>query len=592
MSTRGTCARFWIDTTRYTGDLEVRGDWLFRPLRWLEITHAMVDVHPLTVSWGEAEPWLSDASGNLRIECYPTPLQQIRGAELLHQFSLTGALGGVVHAASIARRVAPEVRAVVGDAAMDARIAIDRGVVGPGTDLRLRPFHGRVLVTDLTFDASLSASARVESDGLGAATFEVGPLDVSQAGFTRGRATRMTATFRSHDLDLVHPFADATYAVDVAGAQTDSLRFWGARLAQLPGVRVDSGVATASAHLEGVVAARTGAGHFEVGVRDAVLTSGDAAMTATTVALDVKAVHVSFPHGPGGPPAVRGEGELSVGDLRRSYKGASAVASSLEVRAKLEASSTGARGTLSIDAPDVDVPSLARLAQLVPLGPLSVDGGSAHGELSLRMNLDSGVADGTARMISRGLQARLGSRVLRGVLELVMKARKADDETDLAGTRVVFTGDTASAETNWWARADVSTSVLRMGPTASLRAHLQGFAKDGSPLTVALSQSAGIPKFLMDLVSTKALEVSGDLVVAPSIFEARSIRAHGDGFDANLEYAALGPQKRWALALDLGLVRVGVHSADDHTEVVLFDVMPWFDARVASLQSSEPAVPP
>ena len=27
----------WIDTVRYAGDLEIRGRWLFRPLRWLDV---------------------------------------------------------------------------------------------------------------------------------------------------------------------------------------------------------------------------------------------------------------------------------------------------------------------------------------------------------------------------------------------------------------------------------------------------------------------------------------------------------------------------------------------------------------------------
>jgi hypothetical protein len=39
--------------------MRVRGRWLFRPLRWLEVGPAEIDVNALDVSYGPSEPLLS-----------------------------------------------------------------------------------------------------------------------------------------------------------------------------------------------------------------------------------------------------------------------------------------------------------------------------------------------------------------------------------------------------------------------------------------------------------------------------------------------------------------------------------------------------
>ena len=112
-------------------------------------------------------------------------------------------------------------------------------------------------------------------------------------------------------------------------------------------------------------------------------------------------------------------------------------------------------------------------------------------------------------------------------------------------------------------------------------------AANASPLAAIVAKSTVIPRWVLDAVSTEGLLATGELLVTPSTFQARSVTAHAAGVDLGFELAELGADREWALLLDVGAVVAGVDVAAGQTDVLLFGARPWFEKKTASLRALE-----
>jgi hypothetical protein len=83
------------------------------------------------------------------------------------------------------------------------------------------------------------------------------------------------------------------------------------------------------------------------------------------------------------------------------------------------------------------------------------------------------------------------------------------------------------------------------------------------------------------------LIAGGEIVLMPTVLEARSVVARAEGFDMQLELATLGHEHRVAVLVIAGPLRVGVDVVDDATKLLLFGADQWFPARVASIRTEE-----
>jgi hypothetical protein len=350
----------WVDTMRYSGDIEIHGRWLFRPMCWLEVGPARIDMHPLDAGEGTLTSWITGVNGHLDVTIHPFDLRVVPAADMFKEVSVAGDLDGTVQTANVLHAIAPAVRFEGAGAAVGARIAIDHGVLGPGTEVHTKPFH--------------------------------------------------------------------------AGATADEF---------------------------------------------------------------------------------------------------------------------SAEGTLQLSAA-VDAPMHAR-----------------------------------ASIAAHGLHARLGSQSARGDVQLAVLARRSGHWMDVSGSTLAFTGALGTdAADDWWAHAELRHAIFDSTKGTHLRADIHAAAKDASPIARVVASDTPVPPWLVNTVSTKGFEATGEILATPSELEVRDVRAQAQGVDARFAFLHRPSATRWILWVDLGLLKVGVHSNDGKADVVLFGGQSWFEEGAATLQAA------
>lgn len=577
----------WVDTVRYSGDLEVRGRWKLTPLRWLEVGPATVDAHPLDVSFGMVESWVSGAVGRLEVTVHRFNVETVPGEEIIDQVSVRGDLSGVAHVANVVNRAmeGDGVEITHAEAPFELRANLDHGVLRRGTQVRTEPFDARALAAGLVLEASLQADVRVDDDDVGYVDLRVATARVSASDQPRARAASIAATFASRDLDLAaHLFSAPVYAVEVDGAETDSLAYWRSRLPMPPEIRVVSGSATASGRLEGLLREKTGKGHVTFGVRDLAVAKGDARVQGNATGV----LHVD-----GSLDRARVDlsgSEVSLREVHATARAVTIDVPSLQARARaLVVAVSGVTGHVSVDAPVIQLPSLSAVGALLSLpADIAIEGGRATARVRMDVDLVKLVGDGEVALAAHNLRLRLGAERMQGELTVALRAKPNGAMTDLSGSQLAFRSDGAAGTLDWWGRMRLHQASFGVRPGLRFRSDVTAAAKDGSPLTALVADNTALPQWLIDAVSTKGLEATGELLVTPSVFALRSVEAHAQGADVGFEFGKIRMQtKEWALLLDLGVALAGVDVTDGQTQVLLFGARPWFHAKVASLEAVE-----
>ena len=580
----------WIDTIRGAGDLQVRGRWLFRPLRWLDVGPATVDVHALDVSFGTIEPWASGVVGRLGVTVHPFNLETVASAAIVDQVSVLGDLEGTAEVANVVNR------ATEGDgvtlthalARFGVRANLDHGVLRPGASFLTEPFDARATARGFAFEASLQAALLVDPDHLADLDLRVAGLQVSAVsggGPARARVASLAATFTSRHVDLgEQPFSDPAYAVEVDGAETDSLASWRARLPLPADLEITSGPATAGGRLEGGLRERTGKGHVTFAVRGLSVAHGVARVGGDLTAsvhldgsLETRRVDLSG-------------SRASLHDVRATVKGVSLDASTIDAHtADLVLAGAKLTGHVAVEAPAVHVPSLATLGALLSLpADVAIEGGRGTAEVRMDVDVAHLAGSGTVSLAAHDLRLRIGAQRLQGDLTVALVAKQHDAATELSGSQIAFQSSGAPGTLDWWGRVRLRQATLDVQPGLRFRSHVSSAFKDGSPLTALVVDNTALPQWLLDVVSTKALEATGQILVTPSLFAVRSVEAHAKGADLGFEFGKIRQAtKEWALLLDLGVALVGVDVANGHTQVLLFGARPWFQEKVAALEAVE-----
>jgi hypothetical protein len=201
------------------------------------------------------------------VTVHPVDLRAVQGTNILDRISVEGELRGLVHAANPVNRASSALQFVRADAPVDLHVRVDHGVIRPGSDLHSEAFVSLARTQEFSLEASLEIAGVVDASGKGRVSLAGAGLVAAEGGSPRARAKTAEIALTSRELDLAHPFSDASFAVDVQDASTDSLVYWWGRLPNTKAVKLQGGTATGSASIEGLVAPKTAAGRVDIAAR-------------------------------------------------------------------------------------------------------------------------------------------------------------------------------------------------------------------------------------------------------------------------------------------------------------------------------------
>lgn len=626
----------WIQTVRVEGDARVRGRWLFRPMRWLDVGPATVDVNGVDLLYG-THPLATGLRGSFGTTVHPFDVRYANGLAVFEHVSYEGKLGGHALVAGALRLLAPRsgVSFTRGEGPLDARIVLDHGKLAAGTRVRTGAADLGLETKGLVFAAPIHTELVVDGD-LATLDMRVSDLRVSQPGVERARVASIAATVTSRRLELARVLDDTRFTVDVGGAETNDVGAWTHLFPSTSPFVIRSGAVTGDGHAEGSLTEGRGRATLRLLARHLTVERGDDQFTAD-VTSDAKLLDGSLPGGwvIGSATITADDAAVRLGratvsgnlvthvDLRRgtwkdrtfdlsgsnfaldalSARSAGGgapilVAPSLTVVApRLTVAPSGMGGHVSIDLPRADLVDLGRLRELLPLpNGLRVLQGRGRARLDADVDLGSGSMRGDGEVVAWGIRVRLGSTELFGDLAGAVRARRsggAGSSTDLSGSTLAIshagTGDAVSPEDAWWGNLSLRNATLRTsgGVRFDAAAHLT--AKDASPATVLVSENSGVPTWAANFLLMPHLDVDAQLRVAPSSLEVRSLVARGGGTSLRAEYAKRDGRQEGGVLMDLDWINLGYDLTDGDTGLVILGPESWFGRKTASMRSAAAA---
>jgi hypothetical protein len=574
----GDVSEIWTDTIRYDGKLRVRGRWLFRPMRWLDIGPAVVDAETLDISCGP-RALARGLRGSIDATVHPFDLRGHRGLQIFEQVSTDLKLRGLLRAGETLETLAPVsgLAFARGDGPIDALIRVDHGVLANGTRVSFETAESRTTSANVVVEWPVRAVFEVVAQS---SSRPVGRLEVRGDGIrlsgqkgAKGTLRRAVASVASAELALDHAFGDASFAADFYDVETPSLGLWAPSSSD-----VQSGLAKASGHFEGGLPQKRAHGSLDFAVEDLALGGADDRVLATANG-HIDVVDVSLL-----------EQSLSLGRSRVQLKHVAARLGSAEIGAKTLDIAT----ELTASWPKQQISGGATLEGAGLNGHWKE--GGVSGDLLAHLSGGVGLRDGSVDLagsdvLIRNMQAHFGTAPLAGSLSIRVVGRRGEGVTDLSGTEVAFDGASTSPSRpptgGWWARARLSNATLRRGPDSALRATIHVTAKDASVAAAVVATQTAIPRWVLDAVPMTHLDATGDVLACPSSLRVRSLLARGDTDSVRFEYDSSSRNTEWALLVEEGALQFGFHQNHGALDFAPFVGVPWFTARTAEMRAPE-----
>jgi hypothetical protein len=627
----------WVNTVRSLGDSRVRGRWLFRPQRWLDVGPATVDANGVDFFHGKNYPLATGLRGSFRAAVHPFDLRETKGLAIFDHVSYSGQLRGRAAIAGALGLLAP--RSGVSfrrcEGPLDTRLVLEHGRFAAGTRVLTEAKDCKLEAKGLVFEAPVRAEFFVDGD-LATLDTRVSALRVSRLGLEQARVASLVATVTSRHLELAHIFDDARFTLDVGGAETHDVGAWQRFLPSTSPFVVRSGKVTADGHADGSLAQRRGRAGLRLAARRLTVERGRDQFTADVTG-DAQLLDVSLPGGWAvgsatiasdnvagrlGPAMLAGKIALQV-NLRRGtwadraldFSGSSlvfravsarpapsgvailAVPSLTAVAPRFVLAPSGVDGHVSLDLPRAELVDLGGLGQLLPLpAGLAIEGGSGLARLHADFELGSGSLSGDGEVVAHGMRARVGATQLFGDLACTVRARRTGGtggSTDLSGSTLAIahagTGNGVPPTDPWWAKLALRQASLRTIGKVRFDAKAHLTAKDATPATVLVSQNTGVPAWAASVFRMPVLEADAEVRVAPSSFEVRSLVARGGSTSLRAEYAKRDGRQDGGVLMDLGWIDLGYDLADGATGLVLLGPEGWFGLKTAALRNAAAA---
>jgi hypothetical protein len=623
----------WIHGVRSVGDTRVRGRWLFRPERWLEVGPATVEASGVDVFHGD-QPLAIGLRGSTEATMQPFDLRRVQGAAILDHVSQRGRLRGRADLAGALRWIQPggSIDFERWDAPFDASMIVDHGKLADGTRVRTETTDCVLETQGLVFESKVNSELVVDGPVVTVDTRFSG-LRLSQRGAELAQVASIALAVTSRQLQLAHLFEDARFTLGASGATTKDVGAWRDLLPSTSPFVVSSGMVTADAQADGSIAEGRARGALRLSVHQLRVLHGPDQFSGDFTS-DVRLLDISIPGGYLSAAATLATengrarlgrailtGQLGVkavlrrgtwADKKLDLSGSSVTLSALLVRSKrgpaailvapslsavaprLALSPAGMDGRVAVELPRAELVDLSRVRELLPLPKeLRIDGGRGRVTLHADLDLGSGSMRGASEVVARGVRFRVGSTEMFGDIAGKVRARRsagAAGSTDFSGSTLAIdnagTDNADPAAAAWWGNLALRQTLLRTsgGVRFETKAHLT--ARDASIATALVSQNTSVPGWAVSAFRMPELEADAQLRVARSSFEVRSLVARGGGTSVRTEYAKRAGRQDGAVLVDLGWISVGYDLAEGATGLVFFGSEGWFSRKTASMRNA------
>lgn len=266
----------WIDSGRFEGSARITGGFYLKPIRDVAVGPAHVDAREGSrVTLGKTTALLPAIAGSidLRIDHFdPRAVQEGPDGDIFRYLTLQTNLSAKIADPSTLPLSLPLY--VAGE--MDVprlRLAVDRGVLTPGTVFELASPRTSVAKADVIGRASTNVFVEVERDERGPFLRGRAQLDgisvVAADGTGIVDASRLLLSTETRALDLSkNPFGDARLAIDLPEAEMRDARVLEQYL-HTASLRIAAGRATANAHAELFAEDHRATGRFELHATEA-----------------------------------------------------------------------------------------------------------------------------------------------------------------------------------------------------------------------------------------------------------------------------------------------------------------------------------
>ena len=582
----------WIHTIRARGETRVRGRWLFRPQRWLDVGPALVDANGVDVSYG-SESLAKGVSGSAGATVHPFDLRQVKGLAILDHLSYDGRLRGLATVAGALRLLVPwrGIGFKICDLPFDARLVLVHGQVAVGTRMQTEAASCGVETQGLAVEGPVRSDLAIAGD---LARVHVGfsAVRISQRGAELAHVTSIATTVTSGRLQLTHFLTDASFSVEVEAAEISDISAWHDFFPSALPFAIRSGSVTGSGHADGSVAEERARATLQLSARRLAIERERDRLTAEVAVSQVNVRSAALQDGAfdlsGSEIALRAVLATSL----PSHAAFLAIPSLTARAPRFTLAPSGMEGHIEIDVPRADLLDLRRLNGWLPsASALRVERGTGRAKVRADVELGSGAMRGDAEVVAQGFRVRVGSSRFSGDFSGKLAAQRvggAAGSTDFSGSKLTLSRVSSAAlpEVAWWGAATLKPATLRTSDGAYFDASVHLAAKDATPATVVVAQNSGVPAWAANIFRMPALTADAQLRIGPSSVEVRSLVARGGGTSLRAEFAQRAGRQDGALLLNLGWIELGYDLADGATGFVLLGPHSWFGRKVASIRGA------
>jgi len=223
---------------------------------------------------------------------------------------------------------------------------------------------------------------------------------------------------------------------------------------------------------------------------------------------------------------------------------------------------------------------------------MRIDGGSGTASADLQLDGRGDIGHGTVSVRGRGAQMSMAGRHLRGDLVVDARLSHADlarRQFDLDGTRVQlrdvgFRNADGESRQGWWADIDLPNARIDLAAPDSVSGKVQVRARDVGFLLDLFGSSQGYPRWMDRLVDSGQATARARVHWQGDTLVLDDVHASNDRYEVLARMKLQGDDRRGQLFARSGVLSAGVDLRNGQRDLRLVRARDWFDAQPALLR--------